>query len=105
MSLANSWRAEWRERVLVISGTTDLFPNDFSTAALRREPGGRDSEIATYRLTFARDKEPFCGPDLVGPVSHYESSLEPRIRRLKIVAPNGHELAVITVPHRARSEH
>ena len=105
MSLADSWRAEWQESVLVISGITDLFPNDFSTAALRREWPGRDLETATYRLMFARDKEPFCGPDLVGPVRHYESSLEPHIRRLQIVAPNGHELTVITVPHQPRSEH
>jgi hypothetical protein len=36
MDLRNSWRAAWEPDGLHISGTTDLFPNDFSTAQLRR---------------------------------------------------------------------
>ena len=100
MSLPDSWRAEWRGRHLVISGITDLFPNDFSTASLRREPDGDDPQTVTYRLTFARDKEPFCGTDLVGPVTYFENSLDSRVRRLRIIAPNGDQLALMVVSKR-----
>ena len=98
MDLHNSWRARWEAGRLHISGTTDLFPNDFSTAQLRLESDDRAAGVRTYRLAFSRDKEPFCGKDLVGPVHHYERSVPPEIRIVRVVDPAGLEVGVCAIP-------
>jgi hypothetical protein len=39
--------------------------------------------MRVYRLEFHRDKEPFCGPDGIGPVTYY--SREPGVAQVKVV--------------------
>jgi hypothetical protein len=34
-------------------------------------------EVVSYRVVFHRDKEPYCGPDLIGPVHYYERNVPP----------------------------
>ncbi len=93
MDLRNSWRAAWEKMGLHISGTTDLFPNDFSTAHLRPESDDREAGVRTYRLGFARDKEPFCGTDLVGPVHHWDRNISHDIRVVRVLSPTDVEIA------------
>ena len=100
MSIADSWRADWEAGGLHISGMTDLFPNDFSTASLRREDAVDDPDTATYRLVFHRDKEPFCDKNLVGPVHYWERSVSAGVRRIRIVFPDSRGGVELTVPRR-----
>jgi hypothetical protein len=62
-------RATFRAGTLRVEGRV-RYPNDFSTATL--EPL-RDVPLASptclaLAVVFHRDKEPYCGPDLIGPV-------------------------------------
>ena len=100
MSLEDSWRADWEAGGLHISGMTDLFPNDFSTASLHREETRDDPDTVAYRLVFHRDKEPFCDQNLVGPVHYREPSLPAGVRRIRIVLPDGRGEVELAVPQR-----
>ena len=100
MSIDDSWRADWEAGGLHVSGMTDLFPNGFSTASLRREDAVDDPDTVTYRLVFHRDKEPFCDKDLVGPVHHWERSVPAGVRRIRIVFPDGRGGVELAVPRR-----
>ena len=72
---SDSWSAEPQGSSLSIRGSA-TFPNDFSTASLRRQQYTlRDGDTLTFMLSFHRDKEPFCGPDLVGSVHHFEQHI------------------------------
>jgi hypothetical protein len=64
-----SGRAIFRDGTLRVEGQA-RYPNDFSTATLEPLPGAPSdsSTLRAYSLAFHRDKEPFCGPDLIGPV-------------------------------------
>jgi hypothetical protein len=98
MSPENEWRAKWEADGLHIVGITDLFPNAFSTAHLGFESDDPLTGTRTYRLQFARDKEPFCGQELVGPVHHLEQSLPATIRNVRVLSPNGVEVGYCAVP-------
>src|SRR6266853_4608229 len=78
-----SWKAEFEGNTLHISGTT-RYPNDFSTASLERVDSHSGSEVVSYRVVFHRDKEPFCGPDLIGPVHHFERHLLAGTVRIRV---------------------
>jgi hypothetical protein len=100
MSIEKSWRADWDADGLHISGMTDLFPNDFSTASLHRDDALDDPDTVGYRLVFYRDKEPFCDRNLVGPVHHWEPSVLPGVLRIRIVFPDGRGGVELAVPRR-----
>ena len=100
MNLRDSWQATWERRLLHVSGMTDLYPNDFSTAHLDFDKDDERTGTRTYRLGFARDKEPFCDKDRVGPVNHYEASVPRHIRFLRIVKQDGEEIGRCAVPPR-----
>jgi hypothetical protein len=78
-----SWKAEFDGGTLHISGVVE-FPNDFSTASLERVDSHVGSEVVTYRVVFHRDKEPYCDPDLIGPVHYYERNLPLGARRIRV---------------------
>jgi hypothetical protein len=99
MRFKDSWTAAWEGGILHISGTTDLFPNDFSVATLERSPEAAPAGIVSYRIVFNRDKEPYCDKDRVGPVHYFESRLPPRARRVRIEAGDG-ERVEIEIPRR-----
>ena len=100
MTIEDSWRADWEAGGLHISGMTDLFPNDFSTASLHCADARDDSETVTYRLLFHRDKEPFCDKNRVGPVHYWEASVPAGVRRIRIVFPDGRGGVELVVPRR-----
>ena len=100
MRFAESWKAVWEGRVLHISGTTDRFPNDWSTASLRREHSDRGDATVRYTLEFHRDKEPFCDKDLVGPVHHYETSVPSGASRVRVTTPDGQDFVEFELPRR-----
>ena len=78
-----SWKAEFDGGALHISGAVK-YPNDFSTASLERVDSHVGSEVVTYRVVFHRDKEPYCDPDLVGPVHYHERNLPLGVRRIRV---------------------
>jgi len=98
--IEDSWRADWEAGGLHISGMTDLFPNDFSTASLHREDALQYPDTVTYRLVFHRDKEPFCDKDLVGPVHYWEASLPAGVHRIRIIFPDERGGVEIAIPRR-----
>jgi len=104
MDLRDSWRAAWERKLLHVSGTTDLYPNDFSTAHLRFDSDDESTGTRTYRLGFARDKEPFCDKDRVGPVHHYDGYVPRGIRRIRVLSADGTELGYCAVPPLARGD-
>jgi hypothetical protein len=80
-----SGRAIFRDGTLRIKGQA-RYPNDFSTATLA--PLGEARMAASpgmraYSLEFHRDKEPFCGPDGIGPVTYF--SREPGLAGVEVV--------------------
>ena len=77
------WKAEFEGRTLHISGAVK-YPNDFSTASLERVESHIGSEVLRYRVVFHRDKEPFCGTDLIGPVHYYERDLPAGATRIRV---------------------
>ena len=100
IDLRDSWQAAWEGGLLHVSGTTDLYPNDFSTAHLDFVADDVRSGTRIYRLGFARDKEPYCDADRVGPVHHYDPSVRREIGRIRIVSADGTELGTCAVPQR-----
>ena len=62
-------RAIFRAGVLRIEGRA-RYPNDFSTATLQPlfDVPLPSSKSQAFAVVFHRDKEPYCGPDLIGPV-------------------------------------
>jgi hypothetical protein len=78
-----SWKAEFEGNVLYISGVVK-YPNDFSTASLERLDSHAGSGVVSYRVVFHRDKEPFCGPDLIGLVHHFERHLPDGAARIRV---------------------
>ena len=97
MRFKESWKAEWEADVLHISGVTDQFPNDFSTSSLRREKSTGPG-VAVYAVVFHRDKEPYCDPNLIGPVHFFERDLEPGTHTLRITAPGDLDHVDLAVP-------
>jgi hypothetical protein len=89
---SDNWIAEFDEaRRLWIRGSA-TFPNDFSTASLRREQYSlADGDLLTFKLQFHRDKEPFCGPDLIGPVHHLERHIPETVSRVRVVSESGEQ--------------
>lgn len=77
-------QAIFRDGTLRVEGQA-RYPNDFSTATL--EPIARmpsdSSALRAYSLVFHRDKEPFCGPDLIGPVVYF--SREKGLARVEVI--------------------
>jgi hypothetical protein len=100
MRFGDSWRAVWVVDALHVSGMTDLFPNDFSTASLRREEKLDDAMTVVYSLVFDRDKEPFCDEDRVGPVHFFERSLPVKARRLRVLLPDAEGSIELEIPRR-----
>ena len=88
MNYSETWKVEWEKAVLYVSGMTDLFPNDFSTSHLRRRTveGNEEVNVACFDLGFARDKEPFCTKDLVGPVHHWDAAIPEGANLIRIYA-------------------
>ena len=78
-----SWKAEFEGNALHISGVAK-YPNDFSTASLERVDSYARDGVVSYRVVFHRDKEPFCGPDLIGPVHHLERLLPAEAVRIRV---------------------
>ena len=88
---SDSWSAELEGSSLLIRGSA-TFPNDFSTASLRREQYSLlEGDTLTFSLSFHRDKLPFCGPDLVGPVHHFERHIPTTVSRVRIVSESGEQ--------------
>jgi hypothetical protein len=88
MNNPETWHAKWEGSVLHIDGTTDLFPNDFSTSHLRRRTTENecDGDVVAYDIGFARDKEPFCTKNLIGSVHHWERAVPEAAKRIRIYA-------------------
>ena len=101
MRFQDSWQAVWEQFGLHVSGMTDLFPDDFSVAGLRLDADDAHTGTRTYRLELFRDKEHFCDADLVGPVHHYERSFPAKLRRIRVVSPDGVEIGACPVPPRS----
>ena len=99
MNFKESWTAEWNGHVVHISGVTDRFPNSFSTASLKRIDSQSAGSVA-YQIEFHRDKEPFCGPDLVGSVHYYEQAFPSDMRLITISVAGESDAAAIQVPKR-----
>ena len=88
---SESWSAEPEGSSLSIRGSA-TFPNDFSTASLRRQQYTlRDGDTLTFMLSFHRDKEPVYGPDLVGPVHHFERHIPATVSRVRIISESGEQ--------------
>ena len=62
-------RAFLRRGTLRVEGRA-RYPNDFSTATLEPIVDGplTSSTCRAFAIAFHRDKEPYCGLDLIGPV-------------------------------------
>jgi hypothetical protein len=82
--IAFAGRATFRDGVLRVEGRA-RYPNDFSTATLEPLPGAPavSPALQAFSVVFHRDKEPFCGLDMIGPVVYY--SRAPGLARLKTV--------------------
>jgi hypothetical protein len=87
---SSRWEAWLDHGSLHVAGSATRFPDDFSTASLAREPDDPSMpEVLIYRVVFHRDKEPFCGPDLIGPVHYVEHVVPANTRRIRIIAAEG----------------
>ena len=77
-------RAIFSDGILHVLGQA-RYPNDFSTATLELLPGAPESSpvLQAFAVTFHRDKEPFCGPNGIGPVVYYGRA--PGLERLEVV--------------------
>ncbi len=97
--------AEWVEGSLRVLGRA-RFPSVFCTASLEKAPElalpGTPRDTLVMRVTFARDKEPFAGPDLIGPVLFYSRDpLALLARAVQVhVAPGHVEVVPIRRPWR-----
>lgn len=84
------WKAQFEDGLLHIAGDATLYPNDYSTASLARQPDDpSEPGLLVYRVVFHRDKEPFCDPDLIGPVHYYEQHLPPFRTGIRVIAQEG----------------
>ena len=84
------WEARFESGSLHITGNFTQYPDDHSTAGLAREPDDPSaSDLLVYRVVFDRDKEPFCGPDLMGPVHYFEPHVPPNKARIRVIATEG----------------
>lgn len=99
MNLKETWDVCWENGALHVQGVTDEFPNDFSTASLLRLGLSDDRHTIHYELVFHRDKEPFCGKDLVGPVDYWERNIPRELQTLMIRGSDG-DSVVLPVPER-----
>jgi hypothetical protein len=80
-AFAPFWKARFEDGRLHISGVAK-YPDDFSTASLERI--GLQAGVVSYRVVFHRDKEPYCGPDLIGPVHYFERHLPEGVSRIRV---------------------
>jgi hypothetical protein len=88
---SKEWSAERQGSHLSIEGRA-TFPNDFSTARLRRKPYSLlDGSTLTFTLSFNRDKEPFCGANLIGGVRHLERNVPETVSKVRVVSELGEE--------------
>ena len=79
-----TWKAKFEHGSLHIEGVAK-YPNNFSTAGLERIPDPFfERGVITYRVVFHRDKEPFCGQDLIGSVHHFERQLPADAEEIRI---------------------
>jgi hypothetical protein len=74
-------RAIFRDGTLRVEGRA-RYPNDFSTATLEPLPSTSPG-LQAFSVVFHRDKEPFCGPNLIGPVVYFSEA--PSLARLEVV--------------------
>jgi hypothetical protein len=81
------WDANFEGEVLHITGIAQ-FPNQFSTAGLERLKNS-SADCISYRLTFYRDKEPYCDMNGIGPVHHYERHVSSEIQKIRIHTEEG----------------
>jgi hypothetical protein len=86
--------AEWVDGSLRVLGKA-RFPSAFCTATL--EPAaelalpGTPPDTLVMRISFGRDKEPYTGEDLVGPVAYYaRNALARRARAVQVHVAPGH---------------
>jgi len=93
------WKAEFEGRTLHIYGVVK-YPNDFSTASLERVDAHGEPDVVGYRVVFHRDKEPFCGPDLMGPLHYIERDLPAGAARIRITFDTGQVEFPIKAPGR-----
>lgn len=92
--LTDSWSAVMQGGALLVRGKA-RFPNDFSTASLtRRQYSIADGDTLTFDLVFNRDKEPFCGPDLIGEVTHFERNLPNDVLKVRVIVGGETEVRV-----------
>lgn len=100
---SDSWSAEFDgARRMWIRGSA-TFPNDFSTASLtRKQYSLADGDTLTFVLQFHRDKEPFCGPDLVGSVQHLERHVPETVSRVRVVTESGEQFEFPIIGRGAR---
>lgn len=75
-------------RAIIRNGTLQIegrarYPNDFSTATLEPLAKASSPGLQAFSVAFHRDKEPFCGADLIGPVVYFSRS--PALKRLEVV--------------------
>ena len=95
--------AEWVDGSLRVIGKA-RFPSTFCTATLEPAPElalpGTASDTLVMRISFGRDKEPFTGLDLIGPVAYYaRDALARRARKVQVhVAPGQVEELLIRRP-------
>ena len=68
-------RAIFRDGTLRIEGRA-RYPTDFSTATLKPlfDMPLASARCQAFAVVFHRDKEPYCGPDLVGPVIYFSQA-------------------------------
>ncbi|HEY3012967.1 MAG TPA: hypothetical protein VGJ36_09485 [Gemmatimonadales bacterium] len=77
-------RAIFHDGTLRVEGRA-RYPNDFSTATLEPLPRtpSTSSALQAFSVVFHRDKEPFCGPDRIGPVVYFSRAAG--LARLEVV--------------------
>ena len=83
-----AWQAQFEGRSLHISGTVK-FPDDFSVASLERTAAPPELDMIAYRVVFHRDKEHFCGPDLIGTLHYFVQHLPVGVARIRVLFDGG----------------
>lgn len=88
--MRSHWGARFEHGTVHISGSATKFPDDFSTATLVRRPDDpAQPDLLIYEVAFNRDKEHFCGPDLVGPAHYFDPVVPAGKRRIRVIAAEG----------------
>lgn len=95
MSTAQSWEVHLEGAIIHISGTA-IYPNQFSTAGLERLYISEEQGVVEYKVVFNRDKEHFCGKDLIAPVHHFERDLPLSVHHIRIHV--GEEQVELRIP-------